>query len=597
MTPERKEDFRAVYDSKPWLKQYASGVSHEATPLPFENLGQLFYSTAAKYSRQTAFATCLPNGLAGSLTYAQIDKLSNDFAAYLRIELGLAKGDRVALQMPNCLSWPIVAMGVLKSGCVLVNINPLYTEAEMEHAFNDSGAKVLCIIDLFADKLDRVVPRTQIRHVVLANVAERFPFLLKNIVKLKLRLSKMLPRTGLHVTPIEEALKLGARRVPAAQDWDNAFLGSLASDGKASSATVHADDLAVLQYTGGTTGRSKGAMLSHRNIMTNAAQIEAFGQTVMQRGKETILTALPLYHIFAFTANFITYFHVGTTNILIPSPRPITNLRKAFEKYKITTMTGVNTLYNALADEEWFKKNPPSSLRVCIAGGAALQKAVAEKWERVTGCPVAEGYGLTESSPVLALCPIGGGKTKPGTIGLPVPSTLIRILDDNGNCVPQGEAGELAAKGAQIMMGYWNKPEATAETIRDGWLLTGDVALMDEEGYFRIVDRKKDMINVSGFNVYPNELEDCIALMPEVAEVAVIGVPDEHSGEAVRAYVVAKPGKTLTLEGLREHCKKTLTSYKLPKQLVIKKELPKTPVGKILRKDLRAEAQKETPQA
>jgi long-chain acyl-CoA synthetase len=593
MTAEAEANHNNAYDSKPWLRHYAKGVPEQIAAIPFENLGHLFFTTAARFANQNSMSTCLPNGFSGTLTFAEMDRLSNHFASYLRLELGLKKGDRVALQMPNCLSWPIVAMGVLKSGCILVNINPLYTESEMEHAFNDSGAKVLVIIDLFADKLDRVIPRTQVRHIVLANVAERFPFLLKGIVKLKLKLSKMLPTTGLHVTPIEEALQLGARRLPDSQDWDNTFLASLGSGPDGSSGAVHIDDVAVLQYTGGTTGRSKGAMLSHRNILTNAAQIEAFGSNILEVGKETIITALPLYHIFAFTANFIVFYHLGAHNILIPNPRPLTNLRKPFEKFKITSMTGVNTLYNALADEEWFKKSPPSTIHLCIAGGAALQAAVAEKWERVVKCPVFEGYGLTESSPVLTFNPIGGGKVKPGTIGLPMPSTTIRIIDDKGNSVPQGERGELVARGDQVMLGYWNKPDATSETIIDGWLHTGDIALMDEEGYFKIVDRKKDMILVSGFNVYPNEVEDCVARHPAVAECAVIGVPDEQSGEAVRAYVILRPGSSLTLEQLRAHCKESLTAYKAPKQLIVRTELPKTPVGKILRKDLRAEAEKE----
>lgn len=584
---------QTIYDAKPWLSHYSPGIDGTLKPYPYDNLGQLFYSTAAKYAKQKCMSACLPNGFSGSLTYSEIDQLSNAFAAYLRHELGLKKGDRVALQMPNCLSWPIAAIGIIKSGCTLVNINPLYTESEMEHAFNDSGAKALVIIDLFANKLDHVIPRTQIRHLILANIAEKFPFLQKTIVKLKLKLTKMIPSTGLHVTPMEEALAVGSSRVPASQDWDNSYLASLGNDANGKPGSVGHADIAVLQYTGGTTGRSKGAMLTHENIMANAAQIEQFGDNVLEQGKECILTALPLYHIFAFTANFITFYHLGTHNVLIPNPRPLSNLRKAFEKFPFTSMTGVNTLYNALADEEWFKQRPPQQLRLCIAGGAALQAAVAEKWKQASGCEVIEGYGLTESSPVLTFNPIGGGKPKAGSIGVPMPSTEIRIVDEEGHCVPLNTPGELCAKGPQVMLGYWNRPDATAETIKDGWLHTGDIAQMDEEGYFRIVDRKKDMVLVSGFNVYPNEVEDAIAKHPDVVESAVIGVPDEQSGEAVRAYVVLKPGKSMTLEDLREHCKKTLTSYKVPKQLILREELPKTPVGKILRKDLRAEAEAE----
>lgn len=591
LTPAERQ-----YESRPWTKSYAPGVAADCKPLPYDHLGHLFYATAAKYGNMPCFATCLPNGFAGQLSYAEVDRLSNAFAAYLRLELGLQHGDRVALQMPNCLAWPVLAMGILKSGCILVNINPLYTEAEMEHALCDSGAKVLCIIDLFADKLDRVVPRTQVRHLVMAGVASYFSLPLRTIVKLKLKLSKLLPSTSLHVTTLDEATGLGAKRLPRSQNWDNAFLKSLRSDRNDDNARIRhtPDDIAVLQYTGGTTGRSKGAMLTHRNILTNINQVEIFGSQVFERGREAILTALPLYHIFAFTVNFVTFYHLGSLNVLVPNPRPLGNLRKCFEKYRFTSMTGVNTLFNALADEAWFKNKPPSTLRLCIAGGAALQSAVAEKWQRASGCPVVEGYGLTESSPVLCFNPIGGGRAKAGSIGVPLPSTVLKIIDDSGKTLPQGEIGEIAARGEQVMAGYWQKPESTAETIVDGWLRTGDIGFMDDEGYFRIVDRKKDMINVSGFNVYPNEVEETIMRHPDVSECAVIGVPDGHSGEAVRAYVVLRPGKTMNLDGLRDHCKATLTAYKVPKQMRVCAELPKTPVGKILRKDLRAEAAKES---
>jgi long-chain acyl-CoA synthetase len=580
------------YDARPWIAHYPPGVAADCKPLAYEHLGHLFYATAAKYGSLPCFAACLPNGFAGQLTYTDVDRLSNDFAGYLRLELGLQQGDRVALQMPNCLSWPIMAMGILKAGCVLVNINPLYTESEMEHALADSGAKVLCIIDLFADKLDRVVPRTQVRHIVTAGVAGYFPFPLRTIVKLKLKLSKMLPHTSLKVTTIEEAVGLGNRRAPRSQDWNSSFLKSL--NRKNGDKSLGLDDIAVLQYTGGTTGRSKGAMLTHRNIMSNVNQVEVFGSQVFERGREVILTALPLYHIFAFTVNFITFYHLGSLNVLVPNPRPLGNLRKCFEKYRFTSITGVNTLYNALADEPWFKTNPPAKLRLSIAGGAALQSAVAEKWHKASGCPVIEGYGLTESSPVLTFNPIGGGRAKAGSIGVPLPSTHLRIIDEAGRPMPQGEIGEIAARGDQVMLGYWQRPDSTSETIVDGWLRTGDIGFMDNEGYFRIVDRKKDMINVSGFNVYPNEVEEAIMRHPDVAECAVIGVPDEHSGEAVRAYIVLKPGKTMNVDTLREHCRDSITAYKLPKQLKVVSELPKTPVGKILRKDLRAEAAKES---
>ncbi len=573
------------YLSKPWIPAYAKGVRSDIPAIPYENVGALISSSAQRFAARTAFVTCLPNGMQGQVTFSEIEAYSNQFAAFLLKELQLQKGDRVAIQMPNCIAYPIALFGILKAGCVVVNVNPLYTDREMEHAFNDSGATVLVIIDMFADKLPRVLPKTGVKHVITVSLADFFPVPLKMLIKTLLKLKKQVPACTVPHLPFREALAAGQSRLSQTETaWARA-----GSQGQKtlSLPSVTLDDLAALQYTGGTTGVSKGAMLTHRNLLSNVYQILEFARTTIKTGEETIITALPFYHIFAFTVNCLSFFEEGATNILIPSPRPMSNLQKPFSKHQITWMTGVNTLFNALLNEPWFAQNPPKKMKMAIAGGAALLSSTAEKWNKVVGTPVVEGYGLTETSPVLTFNPIGG-KTKKDCIGVPMPSTEIRLVDDNGQDVAVGEPGEVIARGPQIMAGYWKRPEETAKTIKDGWLYTGDVAVMDAEGFFKIVDRKKDMILVSGFNVYPNEVEDCIAKHPDVVEVAVIGIPDGQSGEAVKAYVVPRtPG--LTQDALRAHCKELLTAYKVPRVVEFRKELPKTPIGKILRKDLRAE--------
>jgi long-chain acyl-CoA synthetase len=570
---------------KPWQSFYAKGVRTDIPSVPYENIGALISNSAQKYADRTAFITCLANGMEGKITFAEVERYSNQFAAFLLKELQLQKGDRVAIQMPNCISYPIALFGILKAGCVVVNVNPLYTDREMEHAFNDSGATVLIIIDMFADKLPRVLPKTGIKHVITVSVADFFPAPLKLLIKTLLKAKKQVPPCAVPHLPMSAALAAGQARLQQSESaWSRG-----AGTGQSALALPHVtlDDLAALQYTGGTTGVSKGAMLTHRNLLSNVYQILEFARVALISGQETIITALPLYHIFAFTVNCLSFFEEGATNILIPSPRPISNLKKAFAKHDITWMTGVNTLFNALCNEQWFVQNPPKKMKMAIAGGAALLSATAEKWNNVVGTPVVEGYGLTETSPVLTFNPLGH-KVKKESIGVPMPSTEIRLVDDNGQDVKQGEPGELIARGPQVMAGYWKRPDETAKTIKDGWLYTGDVAVMDNEGYFKIVDRKKDMILVSGFNVYPNEVEDCIAKHPEVVEVAVIGIPDGASGEAVKAYVVPR-NPSLTQESLKTHCKELLTAYKVPRYVEFRTELPKTPIGKILRKDLRAE--------
>ena len=546
-------------------------------PPAHPHLPAMLAEAARTHASNIAFTTCMPNGMNGSLTYAQADAQADAFAAYLREVVGLKPGARVALQTPNCLAYPVVAFGVLKAGCVLVNTNPLYTPTEMEHQFRDSGAEVLVIVDLFADKLDAMLARTSIRQVVVAEVTEFFPAVPRAVVRGVMRWwNKVLPPITVEHVRLSEALAQGAAARQRAGIDVAAYTSGLGHD-----------SLALLQYTGGTTGVSKGAMLSHGNLLNNLVQASAMGGSHVVPGREVVLTALPLYHIFAFTFNLLSFYAAGARNILVPSPRPIQNLQRAFDNYPVTWISGVNTLFNALMNEEWFTAFPPKHLKAAVAGGAALQSVVARRWQAMTGTRIAEGYGLTESSPVVCFNPLDGPQ-KADSIGMPVPGTEVRLVDDAGAQVAAGQPGELIVRGPQVMQGYWNRPEETAKTVKDGWLYTGDVAVQDADGWYRIVDRKKDMILVSGFNVYPNEIEDAIAALDAVLEVAVIGVPDAKTGEAVKAYVVLQEDG-LTEEAVRAHCRRVLTDYKLPRTVEFRKELPKTPVGKILRKELRAE--------
>jgi len=559
---------------RPWLAHYPAGVEHELVALPFSTLPELVARACGEYADQIAFTQCMPNGMNGSLTYAQVDELSSAFAAYLREELGLAHGARVAVQMPNCLAYPVVTFGVLKAGCVLVNTNPLYTAREMIHQFSDSGAEVLVIIDMFADRLPEVTKATGISRVVTVRIAEFFPPVIAGIIRLVQKWwNRSLPSIDVEHTPFTEAIRRGREAHSASADY---------------LAGVGADSLAALQYTGGTTGVSKGAMLTHGNLVSNTLQMLQMLGGHIRAGQEVVLTALPLYHIFAFTVNLIGFFHMGARNILVPSPRPPSNLKRAFENYRITWTTGVNTLFNALLNERWFVESPPKHLVGSAAGGMALHQSVAERWREVTGTPIVEGYGLTETSPVLTFNPLGG-LVKDGTIGIPVPSTDIRCLTESGTEAAVGEPGELVARGPQVMSGYWQRPDETAESIVDGWFRTGDIAERDADGYFTIVDRKKDMVLVSGFNVFPNEVEEHIAAMPGVLEVGVVGLPDEKTGESVRAYIVPIDPKP-TAEQVIAHCRDGLAAYKVPKSVRFVDELPKSPIGKILRRELRAEA-------
>jgi long-chain acyl-CoA synthetase len=540
-------------------------------------IGDVAVTAAKAYGEKTAYTVVMPNGMYGRLSFGDVDRLSDDFAVYLREELGLQAGDRVALQVPNGLAFPISAFGIAKAGLVLVNTNPLYTGAEMGRQFADAGIQALVIVDMFADKLTQAREIYPIKHVIIAAVSEKMPHAVNGVVRMVQRFwdRSLPPIVGPH-SLFGEALAKGAAI--------RTSRGICVAD---YSAGVKPEDIALLQYTGGTTGVSKGAMLTHSNLVSNISQAETCFSGEMRNGDEVILTALPLYHIFAFTANMLLFHKWGAQNILIPSPRPISNLKRAFENYKITWVTGVNTLFNALNNEFWFSEDPPRSLRGAIAGGMALQGAVAERFKAITGVDVLEGYGLTETSPIVTFN--SRQKYKLGTIGQPMPDTDIRLLDDEGRVVPVGEPGELTVRGPQVMAGYWQKPEETAVSLRNGWLMTGDIATVDADGFYRIVDRKKDMILVSGFNVYPNEVEDVLAAHPGVLEAAVIGLPDGAAGEAVNAFIVARDSHGPSAEQLREHCKAHLTAYKVPKHITFRESLPKSNVGKILRKDLRAE--------
>jgi len=533
---------------------------------------------AATYAGKTAFTLGLPNGSQGGITYAEVNRLSDQFAVYLREVAGFKAGDRIAIQMPNCLAYPVVVFGTLKAGLIMVNTNPLYTPSEMVHQFSDSGATGLVMIDLFAPKVAEVLPRTAIKTVVVVTIAD----LLAPVKRLLIRavqkyVKKMVPPITFPYTAFTRALAAGADRMAAGAD-----AGLYAQ-------SLDHNSVAALQYTGGTTGVAKGATLSHGNLVANTQQSLEMWKPFLRLGEEVMLTALPLYHIFAFTANLMIFFVAGGRNVLIPSPRPLSNLKTVMLGEPITWFTGVNTLFAGLMHESWFAERTDWQLRGSVAGGMALVPVIGERWEAMTRTPIYQGYGLTETSPVATLNPFQ--RPKRAAIGVPIPGTDVRFVNAEGQTVPFGEVGELLIKGPQVMQGYWQRPDETARALSDGWLATGDIARMDDEGYIEIVDRKKDMILVSGFNVYPNEVEAAIAEHPGVVDTAVVGVPDDETGEVVVAFVVARD-PALSEEQVRDHCKKTLTNYKVPRLVVFRTDLPKTNVGKVLRKDLRDDAMK-----
>lgn len=573
-----------AYDSAPWTRHYNATMAAGLHTPDHACLPAMLTEAAARFNHQSAFTTCMPNGMSGTLSFSQVETMSSAFAVYLREALALRPGTRVAIQMPNCLSYPVAAFGILKAGCILVNVNPLYSAAEMEYQFNDSGAEVLVIMDMVADKLDAILDKTPIRHVIMTRVSQWFPPVVRQVLNLVLTYwNRAIPEHDVACCSMNDALATGRqlqdnRGIRVADYWEPLTL----------------DIIAMLQYTGGTTGVSKGATLTHGNLLVNLQQIHMTAGEYLTEGRECVLTALPLYHVFAFTVNLLAFYQGGAHNVLVPNPRPVRNCQRAIENFPISWISGVNTLYNALLNEEWFNLYPPRTLKGALAGGTALHRTVAIRWQQTVGCPIAEGYGLTETSPVLCFNPLGNAR--PGSIGVPLPGTRIRIVDDQGDCVAPGKPGEIIVRGPQVMAGYWQRPHESAEALIDGWLHTGDVAYMDPEGYLHIIDRKKDMVLVSGFSVYPNEVENCIALLEQVQESAVIGVPDEKTGEAIRAYVVLRE-EGLSGMDIRQHCKRYLAGYKVPQSVQFRHDLPRTPIGKVLRKQLRALVAAEQPVA
>lgn len=549
--------------NRPWLSAYPAGIPANIDPNAYPTLLDYLSSKFKEYKKRSAFSL-----MGKELTYGEVDTLSTQFGAYLTSR-GLEPGDRIALMMPNLLQYPIALFGAFKAGLIVVNTNPLYTTREMKHQFNDSEVKGIVIAQNFASKLQEILPDTQIKVIVTTGIGDMLGmkgtlvnFTLKNV-------KRMIPKYDLpNEVKFAEALSQGKKfELPTFENLP--------------------DSVIVHQYTGGTTGVSKGAMLTNRNLVSNMLQMREFVNPYFEdvEGAHIVLDPLPLYHIFAFTVNCLAMMDLGGLSVLIVNPRDISSITKEFNRYKVTGMTGVNTLYNAMLNDQEFTKLDFSSIRFAAAGGTALQKAVADEWEKVTGSVISEGYGMTESSPVITINP--KGLTRVGTVGIPVPSTEVIISDDDGNALPIGESGEIRCRGPQVMKGYYKRPDETANTITsDGWLCTGDIGVMDEKGYFKIVDRKKDMILVSGFNVYPNEIEDVIALHPKVMEVAAVGAPSEKSGECVKVFVVKKD-KSLNEDELIRHCRENLTGYKVPKQVAFLDELPKSNVGKILRKELR----------
>ncbi|WP_024868831.1 long-chain fatty acid--CoA ligase [Pseudoxanthomonas suwonensis] len=550
---------------RPWLQSYPQGVPSEIDPDEYRSIPAVFASSVKRYGERPAY-----RNLGKTMTYAEVDELSRQFAAYLLGELSLKKGDRVAIMMPNCLQYPIATFGVLRAGLTVVNVNPLYTARELKHQLVDAGAAAIVVVDNFGHTVQEVLAETPLKQVITTGLGDMLGFPKGPIVNFVLKyVKKMVPEYDIPgAVRFKDALAAGKRHPLPQVDIDPG-------------------DIAFLQYTGGTTGVAKGAMLTHRNLVANMQQASAWlGANKLERGKEVIITALPLYHIFALTANGLVFMELGGLNHLITNPRDMPNFVKELKTSGFTAITGVNTLFNGLLNTPGFDEVDFSKLKITLGGGMAVQRAVAERWKKVTGVTLVEAYGLTETSPAACINPLDL-KEFNGSIGLPIPSTDVCIKDDDGKEVPQGEVGELCVKGPQVMKGYWQRPEETAKVIdADGWLHTGDMARIDEKGFVYIVDRKKDMILVSGFNVYPNEIEDVVAAMPGVLEVAAVGVPDERSGEAVKLFVVKKD-PSLTAEQIKAYCREALTGYKQPRHIEFRTELPKSNVGKILRKELR----------
>ena len=547
-----------------WLESYTEGTPHEINPDAYPSLAAIIDEAIARFPDRPAF-----ENMGVRITFAELDRLARDFAGYLTSEAGLARGDRVALMMPNLLQYPVALVGALRAGLVVVNTNPLYTARELRHQLADSGARAIVVLENFGHVLEECIDDTEVKHVVVTGLGDMLGFPKSALVNFVVRHVKKL------VPPF---------RIDGAVRWKDALASGRGA--AAGSADLNGDDLAFLQYTGGTTGVSKGAMLTHRNMIASVLQADGFLRPFAREGEEVVITALPLYHIFALAVNGLLYMRFGGLNVLITNPRDMPGFVKTLKGVRFTVITGVNTLFNGLMNTAGFSELDFSPLRISVGGGMAVQSAVAERWKAMTGVALLEGYGLTETAPCACMNPLHL-QDYTGTVGVPMSSTECRVVDEAGNALPVDTPGELCIRGPQVMRGYWNRQEETAAAIdEEGWFRSGDIAEMDARGFFRIVDRKKDMILVSGFNVYPNEVEEVVSQHPEVLEVGAIGVHDETSGEAVKIVVVKRsPG--LTEESLREYCQEHLTGYKRPRHIEFAQELPKTNVGKILRRELR----------
>ena len=559
---------------KLWLNSYEQGVNAEIDITQYSSISDVFRQSVEKFAHQPAF-----QNMGKTLTYAEVGKLAENFASYLQNVLKLPRGERVAIMLPNLLQYPIALFGILQAGLVAVNTNPLYTPRELEHQLKDSGATTIIVLENFANTLELVLPRTQIKHVIVASVGEMFGFFKGTLMNFVLRkIKKMVPEYRISgAIPFQTTLKEGAAHTfrPV---------------------TLTREDTALLQYTGGTTGVAKGAVLSHGNICANMLQAKEWIKNQLREGKETVIAALPLYHIFALTVNLMIFTNAGSKIILITNPRDMKGFIGELKKERISVFIGVNTLFNGMVNQPDFATVDFSNLRLTLGGGMATQKAVAEKWKKITGTPIVEAYGLTEASPGVCANPLNI-PAYTGGIGLPIPSTEVELRDADGKEVGIGQPGELWVRGPQVMKGYWNRPEETAKTIdARGFLETGDIAVMDEKGWLKLVDRKKDLIVVSGFNVYPNEVEDVAASHPKVLEAACIGVSSPKTGEALKLFIVKKD-ESLTAEELIAFCRTELTAYKVPKDIEFRDELPKSNVGKILRRELRKEAEQNAASA
>jgi len=549
-----------------WLEHYPAGVPAEIDVDQYASVREMFEECCRAFARRPAFS-CMGR----TITFADLDALSSTFGAWLQ-GIGCTKGTRVALMMPNVLQYPICIFGTLRAGCAVVNVNPLYTPRELEHQLVDSGAEVIVVVENFAQTLQQVVARTKIRRIVVTSIGELLAIKGRIVDLVLRRVKRAIPEWSLPgAIRFTDAMKQGRRR-------------------SLSRIPIGHDDLAFLQYTGGTTGIAKAAMLVHRNLVANMLQARAWLRPVLDENRrEVILTPLPLYHIFSLTANCLVFMSIGGENVMITNPRDIAGFIKEMRRYRFTAMTGVNTLFNALLNHPRLRSVDFASFRLALGGGMAVQEAVARRWKTVTGVPLVEAYGLTETSPAATINPFDGAEYN-GSIGLPIPSTDVVLRDDEGNDVPTDQPGEICIRGPQVMAGYWQRPAETAHAMTaDGYFKTGDIGTMDARGYIRIVDRKKDMINVSGFNVYPNEIENVVMMHEGVVECAVVGVPDRKSGEAVKLYVVRRD-EQLKAQQLIAHCRAQLAGYKCPREVEFRSELPKSNVGKILRRELREEA-------